>query len=197
MENQNIIELQTPIGLITITDGSTKIPFKIRSNAFNIPFEVYDSDNKNTGKQLRADANYTLSIETSAFEIGHIYKIVFSTGNLRYVASDEQTEALAVTTAGWTLGIGMYDPNEDKKTAQFLKYLSKTKWVEQEITAIPCAYDETKFCKYMIEQSADQSGYTFHLLDRTVKNIYFNVAWIKHQEIEPLVYENAIGFWLT
>ena len=64
METQNITELQTPIGLITITDGSKKIPFKIRSNAFNIPYEVYDSDNKNTGKQLRTDANYTLSIAT-------------------------------------------------------------------------------------------------------------------------------------
>lgn len=65
----NITELASPVGIFTVKFEEKKIPFSIKKNNFDIPFEVYDSENKNVIAMLRTETNYSLIIDIDIVNI--------------------------------------------------------------------------------------------------------------------------------
>ena len=61
----------------------------------------------------------------------------------------------------------------------------------------PPAYDESQFSAYTVCETEDSSGFRLRLIDRTMEQITFKVAWVKMDKYPALEYENALGFWLT
>lgn len=193
----NITELASPVGIFTVKYEEKKIPFSIKKNNFDIPFEVYDSENKNVVAMLRTETNYSLIIDLNNLEIGRTYKISFSAGKLEYFGSDEHTEALTTTINGCSVGIGMYNPNDDEEIEQSICYSKQMGYYTQKMIIAPPLYDETKFREYIIKQAEDKTGYYFKVLDNTLDKITFLVAWIENKNLPAVEYEGALSFWLT
>ena len=187
----------TPIGKVFITDGESSIPFTVDKNDCDYMLDIYDENNKPTGRKIHTETNYQIAIKTNDLEIGKIYKIVFSGGKLEFSDSDEGTEGLSITKDGWTFGIGMFNPNEYEEMEQSIRHsinIGKGIYGNQ----IPrFEYDESRFRNYIIESSDDKSGYTFRLLDRDRDEIIFKIAWIEHKDIDPLRCDDAISFWIV
>ena len=100
---ENISSLPCPVGEFTVCHGIQKIPFSIRKNDYNVPYD-----------NITTETNYALDIETKCLEIGKQYNVVFSEGGLNYCGSDEHTESITNTINNWSVGIGSYDMNEDE-----------------------------------------------------------------------------------
>ena len=99
---QNIFSLSSPVGEFTVCHENEKIPFHIRKNSYNVPYD-----------DIITETNYALDIETKHLIVGERYDIVFSAGGLHYCGSDEHTESITNTIAQWSVGIGSYDMNDD------------------------------------------------------------------------------------
>lgn len=179
---QNIEELITPIGSFTVTEGEKKIPFSVSKNQFDLPYEVYGKDNKSVIATIQTQTNYDIIINVSDLEIGHSYKLAFSE-KMVFCDSDEHTEALSITKDNWSVGLGMYDPNDG---------VINSMW-----PASKAEIDESVFVRYSIEASPGSTGYIFKLLDKSFPRIYFPVAWVKNEGLPPIEYESALGYWLT
>ena len=91
---------------------------------------------------------------------------------MRFRGSDEHTESLTNTIENWSIGIGSYDMNDG---------FSKD--------------EEHK--GYDVWQSDDKFGFSFILLDRSIKTITFLVAWIENLPSCNIDFEDALDFWLT
>lgn len=193
----NITELASPVGIFTVKYQEKRIPFSIKKNNFDIPVEVYDSENRNVVAMLQTETNYALIIDFSNLEIGITYKISFSCGNLKRFDSDEHTEALTTTINGYSVGIGMYNPNDDEEIEQSICYSKQRGFYTQKMIIEPPSYDETKFRGYTIKQAEDKTGYYFKVLDNTLDKITFLVAWIENKSLSANKYEDALSFWLT
>lgn len=191
----NITELKSPVGVFSIKGGGKTVRFSVRKNTFDVPYEV--CENEKSVLTLSSENNYILEIDIDALEAGNTYKICFSAGGMKYCASDEHTEALSVTLNGRTVGLGMYDPNDEEKLRQAFAYSKQTGCYRQGKIAAPPSYDESKFCGYLIEPSDDGSGYLFKVLDDATAKICFSAAWIENGNIPAQECESAIGFWLT
>ena len=187
---KNIKRLETPVGYFNITEGGKEIPFSVRKNGFNIPAEI---DDKGIEK-LTTDTNYEIVISTKTIEVGRRYKVSFNGCKLKYCASDENTDCRTATINGWSVGLGMYDPNDSEWTEQYLYYLDYVKEIYPNREFI-C--DKTKYKEYDINLSEDDSGYEFLLLDKSRNEIVFLAAWIKNEKYPQIEYEGALGFWLT
>ena len=59
----------------------------------------------------------------------------------------------------------------------------------------PPQYDTSRFKEYDVEMSDDCSGYSFYLIDDTISEIFFSVAWIKSNGVDDLEYESAVQYW--
>ena len=77
MKSLKIFELETPIGTIQIENGNEKIPFTVTKNSYDVPYEIYDKNNKFTGKILNTNTNYIIVINTKDLTVGDTYKIYF------------------------------------------------------------------------------------------------------------------------
>ncbi len=195
MKKQELKQLETPIGIVLITDGNKTIPFTISKNIITLTYEVYEKFTVPTGKYLHTETSYKIIINTNDLDFGRDFKIMFTPGKLEFQSSDEANEALVITKDGWTLGLGMYDPNDKEMNRQLLFHYKRCQ--QNATREEPFEYDITKFRRYCVERSEDDSGFTFRLLDRSEENIIFYVAWIKHDGVDASYYEDAIGFWLT
>lgn len=191
----NITELKSPIGTFSVMYKEQKVPFSVAKNSFDIPYDVYEDEK--IVKTFTTETNYSLEIDVCNLKIGEVYKLSFSAGILEFCDSDERTVALATTEDGWTVGVGMYNPNDDGELEQAIEYSKEKGYYAQKVIIEPPQYDESRLKGYSIWQSDDKSGFTFKLLDDTVKTIYFSVAWIKCEVDSEDDCEGAIGFWLT
>ena len=99
---ENISSLPCPVGEFTVCHGIQKIPFSIRKNDYNVPYD-----------NISTETNYALDIDTKCLEIGKKYNVVFSEGGLNYCGSDEHTESITNTIENWSVGLGSYNMNDD------------------------------------------------------------------------------------
>jgi len=187
---ENITLLKTPVGYFYVTDGQKHIPFSVRKNGFDVPYEVYDIK-KNGTYEFNTETNYDLVIDLRELRMGITYRIGFSGGKLHFGGSDEHTESLVTTIGKWSVGLGAFDPNDDEKTEQAIKYTGRGKSHIQD----PPFFDETKFIRYDVSSTSD--GFDFRLLDRSCPYIVFTAAWIENTVYDKDIYEDAIDFWLT
>ena len=99
---ENISSLPCPVGEFSVCCGKERIPFSIRKNDYDAPYD-----------NITTETNYALDIDTKLLEVGKQYNVVFSEGGLNYCGSDEHTESITNTIDKWSVGIGSYDMNDD------------------------------------------------------------------------------------
>ena len=189
---KDITELKTPVGYFFVTDGNVNIPFSIKKNTFNVPYQVYDDSNQ-VIDEINIETNYDLVIDVNKIKLG-CYYIGFSNGTFSFGGSDEHTESIVTTIENWSVGIGAYNPNDDEEIEQAISYTGKDKSYIQ----YPPVFDETRFVRYTVSSASESSeGFEFKVLDYSYPEIVFKVAWIKNNTYDKDTYEDALDFWLT
>ena len=99
---ENTSTLSCPVGEFFVCFGKERIPFCIRKNDYDVPYNG-----------ITTESNYALDIDTKLLEVNKQYDIVFSEGGLNFCCSDENTESITNTIKNWSVGIGSYDMNDD------------------------------------------------------------------------------------
>lgn len=193
---RHIDSLLTPCGEINVTNEAGKrIRFSIKANPFDPDYHLFYGTEKE--ETLDTDTNYLLCIQTCDLSIGQVYKISLTGSRLSYGDSDEHTEAVSGTANGYSIAIGAYDPNDDEKQGQAYKRSKRSGFLSQGKIELPAKYDESKFVKYDVEMLEDHAGFSFRLLECSVEEIAFPVAWVKHKYKNLPDYEAAVEFWTT
>lgn len=121
--------------------------------------------------------------------IGHTYTVRLLGTPLHFGGSDAHTEAVSGTLCGYSIATGAYDPNDEEKIRQAVRRLAAGEAAE------PC--DESGFTGYTLERLADCGGFSFRLLDRSMAEILFAVAYVENGRAAPSEYEAAVEFWTT
>lgn len=98
---------------------------------------------------------------------------------------------------GYSIAIGSYDPNDAEKMEQAYKYSKKQGFPAHNMIVPPSQYDESQFVEYDVEMLKDYSGFSFRLLENSIQEIKFPVAWIKNKYENLLDYEAAVELWTT
>lgn len=194
--NEIIKELITPNGKVTvINENGKRIPFMLRKNLFDCSYDYEDA----TGKivALNTDTNFDLVIKTSDLTKGEIYRIALQGTKLEFGDSDERTECVSGCSNGYCVALGAYLPNDEEKVEQYEAHLEKINSADEASIQEPFEYNTKDFTEYDVEMLADCSGFVFYLIDDTIPEIKFKVAWIKSDGSNDLEYESAVQFWTT
>lgn len=192
---KDILFLSTPCGDVVVTDDEGRcLPFSIRKNPYCPDYHLFYGTEKE--RTYNTDTNYCVCISTQDLMIGQSYKIRLVGCQLNFGDSDEHTEAVSGSRRGHSIAIGAYDPNDDEKIKQGYTYTRK-KWGNINAIFAPPQYDESRFVQYDVEMLNDYSVFSFHLIDTSLTEIEFKVAWIKHQVEYAAEYEAAVEFWTT
>lgn len=194
---ENILQLDTPVGYFSVNHGRLKIPFSVKKNSYNVPYNIYDMKNEHILDTVQIETNYAIVIDVNEMKVGSLYSISFSNGQLKFCDSDEHTEAFTTTINNWSIGIGSYNPNDDEEYDQAEEYSKKLGTYAKGTIVEPPFYDESKLRKYRVWFSERANGFKFKLLDKSIEKIVFPVAWMKNDELESFYYEDALSFWLT
>ena len=191
---ENLKELVTPCGIVTIVDKNNNcIPFTVRKNQFDHPYEFKDAQGKMV--KLSTDTNYELVIKTSDLAKGIEHRIMLKGARLEYGDADEYVECVSGWLNEYCIAIGTWLPNDDEKLRQAEDYSEKMGFLNRNLIVEPSQYDTSKFKKYDVEMSDDCSGYSFYLIDDTISEISFSIAWIKSNGVDDLEYESAVQYW--
>ena len=193
---KNLKKLVTPCGVITIVDKNNNcIPFAVQKNPFDCPYSFKNAQGQTV--TLHTDTNYKIVIKTSDLQKEVTHQIVLKGAQLRYGDSDEHTECISGCSNGCCIAIGTWLPNDDVKLWQAEDYSERMGFLKRNSILEPPEYDTSKFKEYDVEMTDDCSGYTFYLIDDTISEIFFSVAWIKSNGVDELEYESAVQFWTT
>ena len=193
---KNLKKLVTPCGVITIVDKNNNcIPFAVQKNPYDCPYSFKNAQGQTV--TLHTDTNYKIVIKTSDLQKEVTHQIVLKGAQLRYGDSDEHTECISGCSNGYCIAIGTWLPNDDEKLRQAEDYSERMGFLKRNSIIEPPQYDTSKFKEYDVEMSDDCSGYTFYLIDDTIPEITFLVAWIKGNGVDKLEYESAVQFWTT
>lgn len=191
---ENLKELVTPCGILTIADKNNNcIPFTVRKNLFDCPYSFKNAQGETV--TLHTDTNYEIVIKTSDLEKGVLHQILLKGTQLVYGDSDEHTECISGCSNGYCIAIGTWLPNDDEKLQQAEEYSEKMGFLKYNSIIEPPQYDTSRFKEYDVEMSDDCSGYSFYLIDDTISEIFFSVAWIKSNGVDDLEYESAVQYW--
>ena len=193
---RHISSLSTPCGEITVTDEKeNKCRFSVKKNPYNPDYHLFYGTEKE--EAFNTDTNYLICIHASDLIVGDMYKVCITGCQLHYGDSDEHTEAVSGTLNGYSIAIGSYDPNDEEKMAQAYEYSRKQGFLACNMIKCPPQYDESCFVQYDVEMLEDCSGFRFCLLENTIQEISFSVAWVKNKYENLLDYEDAVEFWTT
>ena len=186
--------LSTPCGEITVTDEDGKrCVFSVKQNPYRPDWHLFCGTD---GEEiLNTDTNYLLCIQASDLVLGRTYKICLTGDPLHFGDSDEHTEAVSGTFNGYSIAIGAYDPNDDEKLDQASRY-SKKQGFHGVIVSLS-QYDESRFVQYDVEMLENYSGFSFRLLENSVQEIKFPIAWVKNKHRNLPDYEAAVELWTT
>lgn len=194
--HRHIDSLPTPCGEITVTDGTgSRIRFSVKANPFRPDYHLFYGTEKE--EAINTDTNYLICIQSCDLIKSHVYKICLTGSQLQYGDSDEHTEAVSGTSSGYSIAIGACDPNDDEKMKQAYEHSEKHGFLAHNIIVSPSRYDESQFVQYDVEMLTDHSGFSFHLIESSIEEISFPVAWIKNRYKNLLDYEAAVEFWTT
>lgn len=188
--------LQTPCGEIAVIDENEKrYRFSVKRNPYHPDCHLfYGTEHE---EAFNTDTNYLLCIHTDDLELRRKYKICLTGSRLHFGDSDEHTEAVSGTSNGYSIAIGAYDPNDDEKMRQADDYSSSRGDTPRNMIMPPPQYDESCYVQYDVEMSEDYSGFSFRLLERSIQEIRFPVAWVKNEHEGLLEYEGAVELWTT
>lgn len=187
-----ITSLETPCGEVLVVDQEERrCRFSVRKNPYCPDYYLAYG----AGERINTENNYLLCVDADDLQAGRMYRVYLAGAPLRFGDSDEHTEAVSGTWNGYSIAIGAYDPNDEEKMRQAVEYSLRAGITGRIVP--PLRYDESRFVKYDVELLADCSGFRFRLLDRSVREVKFPVAWIENGNGEQGEYEAAVEFWTT
>lgn len=190
--------LESPLGRFSVIKDGELVPFALRRNPVNNPYEIYDPEYVNVIGTIETKTNYEIAIPTSSLVPGEWYTISFSSGEWNFGASDEHTDCFYTKSPKWVVGIGSYNPNDEAEMSQAYKYSQKMGILEMGNFEYPDSFDETDFREYVIKVLDNMNGYSFKVLDScSLSFIRFPVAWVGINDYSEEDYVGAVGFWLT
>ncbi len=185
---EDIDRLITPCGEVVVTDEKgERVLFSVRRYGF-APYRIFVGTPDE--QVIEPIANYEICIDSRRLRLGERYRIRMSGIRLEFGGADERTIGVVGTANGYSLGLGAYDPNDEEK-------------MDQDIAASEdrLLYDKSRFVQYDLEMLPDFSGFSFELLDRSVAELRFPVAWIGNPRPENArfrdAYEGAVNCWTT
>ena len=193
-EPKTVTEFATPCGVLRFRDDKGNIlPFQIRQEIWEEDASVYDNI---AGKWVPLDSQdqYTVCIPARDLTVGSEYEMrLYGDYNYTYGDSDECAVASLVTADDVTLSLGACDLNEDEKNRQAVPDFVDG---ERQGWHYPETFDMSKMSGYLLFALPDWSGYRFRLLDDTVSEIRFRLAWVPHniEYAEPEDYA-AVTNW--
>lgn len=144
-----------------------------------------------------ADANYQIYIATRDLKIEMSYTLKFYGCKFHYKAGDDHTISLTETFGEYSLGLGVYDPNDDEKMNQAYGYSKEKGYLERKFITEPRKYDTNKFIQYSLEVLENMSGHSYKLINISFEYIYFPVACIFIDSFDFDIYEDAMDFWVS
>ncbi|MBR5371103.1 MAG: hypothetical protein IK130_02705 [Oscillospiraceae bacterium] len=169
---------QTPGGILRCTDSAgTDLPFCVIPLEQSCDTKVFDLITEEW-IPVRPAAQYEILIDTDAMPIGAIFTLrLHSDLHYQYGASDENALCTLVSDSVFSLSLGAFDPNDAEKDRQAIPfYQNGTRVGLRE----PAQYDTAAFRGYLLTALPDWSGFTVQLLDRSIPQIRFRLAWIFH-----------------
>lgn len=193
-----LTELHTPCGTLRCTNkDNTIVPFRSIQLDSHYKTAVYDEIQSDCVTVV-PEYQSTISIDISNLRIGAAY-IIRLNGDFSYGfgASDENAISNVITHNDYSLSIGAYDPNDGEKDKQCVSVYDKGVRIGSKP---PEHYDESKFNGYLLSVLPDWSGFSFQIIDRTLSEALFRIAWIKHNDdlvAEISDYENAVTLITT
>lgn len=193
---KQIDALETPCGTVFIMDeDGTRIPFSLRKNTFDCEYDFESSTGET--RTINTESNYDIVVDTSILKLNSEYRIVLECTTLEYGSSDERSVCISGKMNGFCVALGCHLPNDDEKMDQAYEYSRKMGFLEQRVIQDPPEFDESKFIQYDADILEDYSGFRFHLIDYTRKEILFPIAWIESDADDELHYQSAVEFWTT
>ena len=192
---------QTPCGILRCTDSAGgEIPFQAVPLEKSYQTAVYDLISEEW-IPVKPAYQAEIRIDTGSLPVGETLNVRLDSDlTYRFGASDENAVCNVVTENGFSLSLGAYDPNDDGKDRQAVPVLDEN-GVRIGYQP-PAQYDTAAFTGYLLTVLPDWSGFSVRLLDRTVPQILFRIAWIRHLnepdiEAEPDDYERAVTLITT
>lgn len=105
MEIEKITKLETPCGVITVSDASgSLVPFSLKPNPYQVPYEI-DKDNQPT-IVLAPEQNLLICISPSDIEKNKEYFIILEGTSLDFGGSDERSVCVTGSSNGYSIGLG-------------------------------------------------------------------------------------------
>ncbi len=186
-------ELATPFGMLRCLNKDYQpIPFQTTCIEKQYSTAVYDEICERW-TSVKPEYQSNIIIRTDELRIGESYIIRLDGDySFGFGASDENSISNVITYNDCTLSFGAYDPNDDGKDRQAVPYYKNGVRIGFKP---PEQYDISEFRGYLLNVLPDWSGFVFQLLDRTMPEVRFRIAWIKHDEsivTDDVYYENAI-----
>ncbi|MBO5009221.1 MAG: hypothetical protein J6D20_00755 [Clostridia bacterium] len=99
---RDVLSLSCPVGEFIVCHRGERIPFSIRKNKYDIPYDT-----------ITTETNYALDIDTGLLTVGKQYEVIFTDGDLHFCGSDEHTESITGTIGKWSVGIGVHNINDN------------------------------------------------------------------------------------
>lgn len=196
MEIEKITKLETPCGVITVSDASgSLVPFSLKPNPYQVPYEI-EKDNQPT-IVLTPEQNLLICISPSDIEKNKEYFIILEGTSLDFGGSDERSVCVTGSSNGYSIGLGAYIHNEEERDHQAYLFSKKMGYYDQGFIQEPPQFDESSFEWYDTEMLEDKQGFVFHRIDDTPKDIFFPVAWISNKLASADECEGAVDFWTT
>ena len=186
---------QTPGGILRcVTSAGIDLPFDVIPLEQSSDAKVFDLISEEW-ISVKPAAQYEIIIDTDALPIGTVFTLRLH-GDLHYQfgASDENAICSLVSDGSLSLSLGAYDPNDDAKDRQAIPFYQNGIRVG---FRAPAQYDTSQFRGYLLTVLTDWSGFTVQLLDRSIPQIRFRLAWIYHNvnpdiEAETTDFDNAV-----
>jgi len=188
--------LQTPCGKVYIIDEcGVRIPFTLRKNTYDCEYDCEDEAGKT--KIISTDTNYNIVVDVSSLQLKKEYKVMFEGATLEFGGSDERAVCISGKANGYCIALGSHLPNDDERMEQAYEYSKKMGYLEHRTIQDPPEFDESKFVQYDADILDDYSGFRFHLVDFSRKEILFPIAWIKSEPEYEQHFQSAVEFWTT
>lgn len=166
-------EYKTPCGEIVIKNGKNE----------KIPFSLVDNECNEKYSEISALANYVIKINTKDLKLNEKYYITIDGCKLQFFDCDAMAEALTGSCAGYSIGLGDFDLNEEEKYKQWDCWNG--------------SYDNPKFEHFFVERTQNDDGFEFYLIDKNFEFVTFFVAWIQNEKDKEEFFEDACSYWVN